>query len=74
MRKRLVIGHRGAAGLAPENTLTSFKKAAAIGADMIELDVHKTSDDYLVCIHDDDVSRTTEGEGLVSELTLNEIR
>jgi glycerophosphoryl diester phosphodiesterase len=69
----LRIGHRGARAYAPENTLTSFKKALEIGVDAIELDVRKTKDNQLVVIHDADVKRTTDGEGLVNELTLKEI-
>ena len=70
----LRIGHRGARAYAPENTLTSFKKALEIGVDAVELDVRKTKDNQLVVIHDADVKRTTDGEGLVSELTLKEIK
>ena len=70
----LRIGHRGARAYAPENTITSFKKALEIGVDAIELDVRKTKDNQLVVIHDDDVKRTTDGEGLVCELTLKEIK
>ena len=70
----LCIGHRGARAYEPENTLRSFKKALEIGVDAIEFDVRKTKDDQLVVIHDPDVKRTTDGEGLVSELTLEEIK
>ena len=70
----LRIGHRGARAYAPENTLTSFKKALEIGVDAVELDVRKTKDNQLVVIHDADVKRTTDGEGLVSELTLEQIK
>jgi glycerophosphoryl diester phosphodiesterase len=70
----LRIGHRGARAYAPENTLKSFKKALEIGVDAVELDVRKTKDNQLVVIHDADVKRTTDGEGLVSELTLKEIK
>jgi glycerophosphoryl diester phosphodiesterase len=70
----LRVGHRGAKAYAPENTLTSFKKAMEIGVDAVELDVRKTKDNQLVVIHDADVKRTTNGEGLVSELTLKEIK
>ena len=70
----LRIGHRGAKAYAPENTLTSFKKALEIGLDAVELDVRKTKDNQLVVIHDADIKRTTDGEGLVSELTLKEIK
>ena len=70
----LRIGHRGARAYEPENTLRSFKKALEIGVDAVELDVRKTKDNQLVVIHDPDVKRTTDGEGLVSELTLEEIK
>jgi len=70
----LRIGHRGARAYAPENTLTSFKKALEIGVDAIELDVRKTKDNQLVVIHDDNVKRTTNGDGLVCELTLKDIK
>ena len=70
----LHIGHRGARAYAPENTLASFKKALEIGVDAVELDVRKTRDNQIVVIHDADVKRTTNGEGLVSELTLKKIQ
>ena len=68
------IGHRGARAYAPENTLTSFKKAIEIGVNAVELDVRRTKDNQLVVIHDADIKRTTNGEGLVSELTLAQIK
>jgi glycerophosphoryl diester phosphodiesterase len=70
----LRIGHRGAKAYEPENTLRSYKKALEIGVDAVELDVRKTKDNQLVVIHDADVKRTTDGKGLVSELTLEEIK
>jgi glycerophosphoryl diester phosphodiesterase len=70
----LRIGHRGARAYEPENTLRSFKKALEIGVDAVELDVRKTKDNQLVVIHDADVKKTTNGKGLVSELTLKEIK
>jgi glycerophosphoryl diester phosphodiesterase len=70
----LRIGHRGARDYAPENTLTSFRKAIELDANAVELDVRKTKDGKLVVIHDADVKRTTNGKGLVSELTLNQIK
>lgn len=70
----LCVGHRGARAYAPENTLTSFRKAIEIGVDAIEFDVRRTKDGRIVVIHDADVKRTTDGEGLVSELTLKEIK
>ena len=70
----LRIGHRGAAGHAPENTLVSFEKAIDLGCDMTELDVHICGSGELVVIHDETVDRTTNGSGRVSELTLREIK
>jgi glycerophosphoryl diester phosphodiesterase len=70
----LRVGHRGARAYEPENTLASFKKALEIGVDAVELDVRRTKDNQIVVIHDADVKRTTDGEGLVSKLTLKEIK
>jgi glycerophosphoryl diester phosphodiesterase len=70
----LRIGHRGARAYEPENTLRSFRKALEIGVDAVELDVRKTRDNHLVVIHDADVKRTTNGKGLIAELTLKEIK
>ncbi len=70
----LIIGHRGAMGYAPENTITSFKKAIAQECDGIEIDVQLTKDNYLVVCHDWDVSRTTNGEGEIKDLTFSHIR
>lgn len=69
-----VTGHRGAAGLEPENTLRSFRRALDLGVDAIELDVHLTKDQHLVVIHDATVDRTTDGTGAVRDLTLCEIQ
>lgn len=74
MRKCLVIGHRGASGIAPENTLKSFRIALEMGADMIELDIRQTLDGELVCIHDSELDRTTSGVGQIHKLTLEEIQ
>jgi len=68
------IAHRGASGLAPENTLPAFEEAVRHGADWIELDVHETSDGQVVVIHDDRVDRTTDGQGEVARLTLTELK
>jgi len=68
------IGHRGAAGLEPENTLRSFRRAATEGADAIELDLRLTRDGCLVVLHDADVDRTTGGSGPVAGMTLEEIK
>ena len=72
-RPRL-FGHRGAAGLAPENTLVSFERALHDGAAVLELDVHATRDGVVVVIHDDTLERTTNGEGEVRELDFREVR
>ncbi|MBP2018236.1 glycerophosphoryl diester phosphodiesterase [Symbiobacterium terraclitae] len=69
-----VIGHRGAAGTHPENTMASFQRAFEIGVDGIEFDVHRTADGHLVVIHDPNVDRTTDGSGLVMAMTLAEIQ
>ena len=71
--KVLVIGHRGALGHAPENTMASFEKGVELGADLIELDIHMSLDGELVVMHDGDVSRTTDGQGHIRDLTLAEI-
>jgi glycerophosphoryl diester phosphodiesterase len=68
------VGHRGARAYEPENTLRSFKKALELGVDAVELDVRKTKDNALIVMHDADVKRTTNGEGLVNDLTLKEIK
>ena len=78
-----VIGHRGAAGLAPENTLAAFSKALDIGVDGVELDVQLSADGIAVVHHDfqlnPDITRTAGGEWLesgnrppIKELTLAE--
>ncbi len=74
MDKILKIGHRGANGYEPENTLISFDKAIEMGADGIELDVHLSVDGHLVVIHDETVDRTTNGNGIVNKMTLAEIK
>lgn len=70
----LVIGHRGGAGAAPENTVAAIQHGIAAGADAIEFDIHATRDDQIVVIHDDTLERTTDGTGTVEELTLDELR
>ncbi|MEM1581793.1 MAG: glycerophosphodiester phosphodiesterase family protein [Candidatus Bathyarchaeia archaeon] len=70
----LRIGHRGAKAYEPENTIRSFRRALELGVNAVELDVRSTKDGELVVIHDAEVDRTTNGKGLVSDLTLNEIK
>ncbi|KEZ86471.1 glycerophosphodiester phosphodiesterase [Clostridium sulfidigenes] len=69
----IYFAHRGASKNYPENTLLAFHKAIIAGAKAIELDVHKTKDNKLVVIHDEDVARTFQGKGLIKDLTLEEI-
>lgn len=68
------IGHRGACGYEPENTLRSFRRALELKVDMIELDVHVCRTGEVVVIHDETVDRTTDGKGLVREKSLKELR
>ncbi|MCX0242451.1 glycerophosphodiester phosphodiesterase [Streptomyces drozdowiczii] len=70
----LTIGHRGAAGFEPENTLRSFVRAEKEGVDLIELDLHLSKDGALAVMHDAEVDRTTDGEGPIAEKTLAELR
>jgi glycerophosphoryl diester phosphodiesterase len=70
----LVIGHRGARALAPENTLAGIRTAALCRADMVEVDVRLTKDGVLILMHDETVDRTTNGKGRVEDLTIEEIK
>lgn len=70
----LVMAHRGAKGLWPENTLYAFEKAVAMGVDVLEMDVRGTADGVLVVLHDSTVDRTTDGTGPVTALTLEALR
>ncbi len=69
----LIIGHRGAAGLAPENTMASMQAAYEAGADMIEFDVRLTRDNRLVVIHDAKLSRTHHHKDAVANLTYKQL-
>lgn len=64
-RRPLIIAHRGASGAAPESTAAAIRRALALRADMIELDVQLTRDARLVIFHDDRLDRTTDGSGLL---------
>lgn len=73
-REKLIItGHRGAAGLAPENTLASIQLALELGVDRIEIDVQQTKDNKIIVLHDRTLRRTTTGNGFVKKLTYDEI-
>jgi glycerophosphoryl diester phosphodiesterase len=74
MKPLLIIGHRGAKGHAPENTLISFQKALDLGVDGMELDVHLSADNQIIVIHDETVNRTTNGDGFVNQLSLQELK
>lgn len=74
MRKPFVVGHRGAAGLEPENTLRSISRAIDIGVDAVEIDARRAKDGALVVMHDPTVDRTTNGKGKVGSLTLGELK
>lgn len=69
-----MIGHRGAAAYAPENTLAALRKANAIDCRWVEFDVRLTSDGKPVLLHDDRLERTTDGSGKVSALPLETVR
>ena len=70
----LIYGHRGASAYAPENTLEAFRLSMEMGADGFELDVHLSKDGELVVIHDETLDRTTNGTGLVRDLTLAQLK
>ncbi|MDH6245400.1 glycerophosphodiester phosphodiesterase [Mycobacterium sp. OTB74] len=69
-----VVAHRGASAERPEHTLAAYELALSQGADGLECDVRLTQDGYLVCMHDRKVDRTSNGSGLVSEMTLAQLR
>lgn len=69
-----IVGHKGASGYEIENTLPSFEAAIAIGCDRTELDVRRTKDWQVVVFHDKEVSKLTNGNWFISEMTLAEIK
>lgn len=70
----LVIAHQGGDNLWPGNTMYAFEQAAALGVDVLEMDLHITKDGVLVLMHDETVDRTTDGNGEIEEMTLDEIK
>jgi glycerophosphoryl diester phosphodiesterase len=70
----MIMGHRGAAALEPENTLLSITRAMEIGVNAVEIDVRLSKDKEIVVIHDSTVDRTTNGTGPVSSYALKEIK
>ncbi|MFK7697280.1 glycerophosphodiester phosphodiesterase [Paenibacillus sp. HJGM_3] len=74
MEGLLIIGHRGAAGMAPENTLGSFRLAVEQGSGAIELDVHFSADGRMIVCHDATIDRTTDRSGAIRELASDQLR
>lgn len=70
----LVIAHQGGDGERPSNTMAAFQHAADIGVDVLEMDIHSTSDGVLVTIHDATIDRTTDGNGRVQDYTFEELQ
>ena len=69
----MIVGHRGARNLWPENSLSGFRKLIALGVDAVEFDVHETRDRQFVVIHDPTLDRTTEKAGAIRELSAAEV-
>jgi glycerophosphoryl diester phosphodiesterase len=69
-----VIAHQGGDGIWPGDTLYAFEKAVAIGVDVLEMDAHITKDGQIVLMHDEEVDRTTDGTGLIEDMTLDELK
>jgi glycerophosphoryl diester phosphodiesterase len=74
MENILVFAHRGASKEFPENTLPAFKKAAELGVDYLEIDIRFTKDERFAVIHNDLISSTTNGSGMVADYTLDELK
>lgn len=72
--KPLVIAHQGGDGVWPGDTMFAFENAVRIGADVLEMDAHITKDNRIVLMHDEKVNRTTDGVGLIEDLTLDELK
>jgi glycerophosphoryl diester phosphodiesterase len=70
----LVIAHQGGDGVWPGDTMYAFEKAVEIGADVLEMDAHITKDGRIVLMHDETVDDTTDGTGLIEEMTLDELK
>jgi len=69
-----IIGHRGCASYAPENTVEAIHTAADMGVEWVELDVKLTKDDIPILFHDDMLERTTNGSGAVKDFTLKDLK
>jgi glycerophosphoryl diester phosphodiesterase len=71
--KVMVVAHRGDWRNAPENSMLAFKNAAAMGVDVVELDLNKTKDGVIIIMHDQTIDRTTSGKGKPADYTFEEI-
>lgn len=74
MHQVIIVGHRGAAGHAPENTVRAIEAGIACGADFVEIDLRRTADGALVALHDATVDRTTDGTGRIDRLPLRDVK
>ena len=74
IQRPLVIAHQGGDGIWPGDTMYAFEKAVEIGADVLEMDAHITRDGSIVLMHDEEVDRTTDGTGLIEEMSLGELK
>ena len=72
--KPYILAHRGNQVACTENTMVAFQRALDDGAHVLETDLQVTQDGAFVCIHDDTVNRTTNGKGLVSEMSLSSLK
>ena len=70
----LNIAHRGGKRVAPEETLPAYQDAAETGVDVLEMDLHATSDGVVICMHDATVDRTTDGTGMIRDMTFDQLR
>jgi glycerophosphoryl diester phosphodiesterase len=68
-----VVAHRGASEVSPEHTLAAYQRAVTAGADGLECDIRLTSDGHLVCVHDRRIDRTSNGRGVLSTMSLQEL-
>lgn len=73
-KRMLIVAHRGGALLGNENSLSCFEKGISAGADIIELDIHMSKDGELIVCHDPTLDRTTDTEGRIEDMTLEEIK
>ena len=73
-KKLMIGGHRGSAGVAPENTLVSFQRAFDDGADFVEMDLREGLEGEVLIIHDEDLERTTDGQGTVREWAFKHLK